>query len=226
MDPPGGRLPTWARVLPHYFKPLGYRTYHSGKWHLMALPAGARRRLRPLLLLEDHNRYFAPSRPLLDDRPLPPVPDGTGFYLTTAIADYAMGFLQEHAEQHAGRAVPAVSGLHLAALPLAGPAGRHRSLPATYREGWDVIRQRRYGRMLKLGIVDCQLSPRDPHTIPFWNLAEAELRQRIGPGEVGHAVPWSDLIPQQQEFQALKMAIHAAMIDRMDRQIGRVLDAA
>ena len=34
MDPPRGRLPAWARVLPQYFKPLGYRCYHSGKWHL------------------------------------------------------------------------------------------------------------------------------------------------------------------------------------------------
>ncbi|RPJ22474.1 MAG: arylsulfatase, partial [Planctomycetaceae bacterium] len=35
MDPPQGRLPAWTRVVPHYLKPLGYRCYHSGKWHLM-----------------------------------------------------------------------------------------------------------------------------------------------------------------------------------------------
>lgn len=35
MDPPHGRLPTWVRVLPHYLKPLGYRCYHTGKWHLL-----------------------------------------------------------------------------------------------------------------------------------------------------------------------------------------------
>src|SRR6266705_6662335 len=34
MDPPHGRLPEWARLLPHYLKPLGYRSYHSGKWHV------------------------------------------------------------------------------------------------------------------------------------------------------------------------------------------------
>jgi arylsulfatase len=38
-------------------------------------------------------------------------------------------------------------------------------------------------------------------------------------------VPWSDLTPEQQQFQADKMAIHAAMIDRMDREIGRVLQS-
>ena len=37
-------------------------------------------------------------------------------------------------------------------------------------------------------------------------------------------LPWKDLNAEQREFQANKMAIHAAMVDRMDREIGRVLD--
>jgi arylsulfatase len=46
---------------------------------------------------------------------------------------------------------------------------------------------------------------------------------QLGPGEVNRPLPWSDLTPEQREFQAIKMAIHAAMIDRMDHEIGRVL---
>ena len=38
MDPPRGRLPDWTRLLPHYLQPLGYRTYHSGKWHVNGAP--------------------------------------------------------------------------------------------------------------------------------------------------------------------------------------------
>jgi len=37
-------------------------------------------------------------------------------------------------------------------------------------------------------------------------------------------VAWNDLTDEQKRFQATKMAIHAAMIDRMDREIGRVFD--
>jgi len=37
-------------------------------------------------------------------------------------------------------------------------------------------------------------------------------------------VPWSSLTPEQRSFQRTKMSIHAAMISRMDREIGRVLD--
>jgi arylsulfatase len=50
------------------------------------------------------------------------------------------------------------------------------------------------------------------------------LLEKIGPGEVTHAVPWSSLTPVQKSFQRTKMSIHAAMISRMDREIGRVLD--
>jgi arylsulfatase len=58
---------------------------------------------------------------------------------------------------------------------------------------------------------------------PPWNTTDEELRSKIGPGEVMHAVPWSSLTPEQKRFQRTKMAIHAAMITRMDREIGRVL---
>jgi arylsulfatase len=37
-------------------------------------------------------------------------------------------------------------------------------------------------------------------------------------------VPWKTLTKEQQAFQADKMAVHAAMVDSMDRAIGRVLD--
>src|SRR5208283_4574324 len=44
-----------------------------------------------------------------------------------------------------------------------------------------------------------------------------------GPGEAQHPVPWKTLTAEQQRFQATKMSLHAAMVDRMDQEIGRVL---
>jgi arylsulfatase A-like enzyme len=65
-----GNIPAWTRFLPHYLKELGYRSYHSGKWHI---------RFRPLTgagfehsyLLQDQNRFFTPQLHYLDDEPLP-----------------------------------------------------------------------------------------------------------------------------------------------------------
>ena len=35
--------------------------------------------------------------------------------------------------------------------------------------------------------------------------------RKLGPGEVNRPLPWSELNPVQRDFQAAKMAIHAAM---------------
>jgi arylsulfatase A-like enzyme len=41
---------------------------------------------------------------------------------------------------------------------------------------------------------------------------------------VNKPLPWNELTEVQKAFQAAKMSIHAAMVDRMDREIGRVVD--
>jgi arylsulfatase len=155
---------------------------------------------------------------------LPPVPDGTDFYATTGIADYAIGFLKEHAKEHAGQPFLSYLAFTSPHFPLQARAEDIARYHDHYREGWDLFRAARFRRMRALGIVDCALSEPDPKTAPFWNLSEDLLRKRIGPGEVGYAVPWNNLSQPQMDFQAVKMSIHAAMIDRMDREIGRVLD--
>jgi arylsulfatase len=45
----------------------------------------------------------------------------------------------------------------------------------------------------------------------------------LGSGEVNRPLPWSELTDEQRRFQATKMAIHAAMVDRVDQEVGRIL---
>lgn len=47
--------------------------------------------------------------------------------------------------------------------------------------------------------------------------------EKLGAGEVNRPLPWSELTDEQRRFQATKMAIHAAMVDRMDQEIGRII---
>jgi arylsulfatase A-like enzyme len=86
-----------------------------------------------------------------------------------------------------------------------------------------VTRRERLARMKQLGLVSGGLSPVDPSVWPDYNPTEAELLEKIGPGEVGRAVAWDGLTDEQKEFQPIKMAIHAAMVHRMDIEIGRVI---
>jgi arylsulfatase len=217
-----GVRPRWAQMLPAYLKPSGYRAYHSGKWHMDGdrLPAGFDRSYS----LEDHNRFFSPQNHFEDDVKLPPVEPGNGYYSTTFIADHAIKCLKEHQEKFPDKPFFEYLAFTAPHFPL-------QALPADiavyhdrYQVGWDAIRQERLARMKQLGIVDCELSPLEPATVPRWNLSEAELLKQISPDELGHAVPWESLTPGQKTFQAAKMAIHAAMIHRMDIEIGRVLE--
>ena len=54
--------------------------------------------------------------------------------------------------------------------------------------------------------------------------AYPEAINTLGSNEVNRSLLWSELSQSQQEFQANKMAVHAGMVDRMDREIGHVME--
>lgn len=94
-----GRRPAWARLLPERLRPAGYRSYHSGKWHVDGpVLAGG---FDHSYSVNDHDRYFNPREHTLDDQPLPAVEPGSGYYATTAIAQHAIDMLAEHQAKHA-----------------------------------------------------------------------------------------------------------------------------
>jgi arylsulfatase len=71
-----------------------------------------------------------------------------------------------------------------------------------YRDGWDALRAERHARMIHMGIVDKRwgITPRDEE-VPAWKDAP------------------------QKAWQERRMEVYAAQIDRMDQNIGRMLDA-
>lgn len=217
-----GRRPAWARLLPEHLRSFGYRSYHSGKWHVdgSRIAGGFDRSYS----LDDHDRNFNPKNRLEDDRPLPPVTRDSGYYSTTAITDHAVKSLREHAAQHAEKPFFQFLAFTVPHFPLQAPAEDIARYRDRYLAGWDRLREERAGRVRSLGLIRGPLPPLEPDVYPPWNPTESELQEKIGPGEVGRAVPWASLNADQRQFQATKMAIHAAMVDRMDREIGRVLD--
>jgi arylsulfatase len=86
-NPNERKRPAWARLLPEYLRPLGYRSYHSGKWHLDSTPVKCG--FDRAYVLNDHNHNFSPHAHELDGKPLPPVPLSEGYYSTIAITDRA-----------------------------------------------------------------------------------------------------------------------------------------
>ena len=220
--PSGGRgkRPSWARLLPEMLKPLGYRSYHSGKWHVDGMPLA--NGFDRSYYLRDQGRFFNPRVHWKDDQKLPPVEPGTDYYGTIAIADHAVKSLQEHARTYADQPFfqyVAITAPHFPLHALPKDIARYRD---KYRQDWEVVREQRWRRQQRTGIVQADLSPVEREVGPPYHFPEA--LKILGAGEVNRPLPWSELSTEQREFQATKMAIHAAMIDRMDREIGRVLD--
>lgn len=223
MDPPQGRLPSWTRTLPQQLKPLGYRSYHSGKWHVFGAPKPiADGGFDQSYVLHDHDHNFNPRSHWKDDLPLPPVAKDSGYYTTTAFADHAIRCLKEHAKEYAEQPFFSYLAFTVPHFPLQAPPEDIARYRDHYLKGWDRVRQDRWHNLRDAGIVNCALSPLEPAFTPRY--FKPSVMETLGSGEVKHAVPWTQLTDEQKRFQATKMAIHAAMIDRMDREIGRVLD--
>ncbi len=217
-----GTRPRWAPLLPEYLKPLGYRSYHSGKWHIDGQPL--RNGFDHSYLNMNEEGYFAATTHSEDGVRLPAAKEDGSFYSTTATADYAIKYLKEHAAKYAGQPFFEYIAFNCPHFPIQAMPEDIAIYKDRYKIGWDAIRAERLERMKKLGILNCTLSPFDPAIVPNWSLKEEALHQRVGPGEVAHAVPWDTLTSFQKEFQASKMAVHAAMVHRMDIEIGRVLE--
>jgi len=214
-----GTRPAWALLLPDLLKPLGYRSYHSGKWHVdgSRLAGGFDRSYS----LEDHNHYFAPQNHFLDDEKLPAIPKDSPKYVTTLITDYALEFLSEHAAKHKEQpffAYVAYTSPHFPLQALADDVAKYRE---KYVAGWESMRQVRWQRQKSMGLLSCDLSALERDVGPPYHFPDDLVK--LGSGEVNRPLPWTELSSEQRRFQADKMAVHAAMVDRMDQEIGRIL---
>lgn len=215
-----GKRPVWAPMLSEVLRTLGYRNYHAGKWHLDGKPMQSG--FDHSYSLNDHDHNFAPQLHTEDDVPLPAVKPGTDYYTTTAIAEHAIKCLKEHSQKYADQPFFEFLAFTSPHFPLQAPAEDIARYHDKYVRGWDVMREERWQRMKALGMGGSELSAMERGVGPPYAFPDAI--KALGPNEVNLPLPWVDLNPGQRQFQADKMAIHAAMVDRMDREIGRVLE--
>lgn len=214
-----GVRPSWARLLPELLAKYGYRSYHSGKWHIDGLPL--ENGFAHSYSLQDHNRHFAPRLHTLDDQPLPPVDPNAGYYTSTAIADHAIDQLTRHFNDHADSPFFSFVAFTAPHFPVQAPQADVAKYQERYRAGWDALREARWQRMqgLSLGTT---LPPIERDLGPPYAFPDALLA--LGPHELNLPREWTALSPEQQAFQADKMAVHAAMVTCMDREIGRIVE--
>ena len=219
-----GIRPDWAVLVPNLLKPAGYRSYHTGKWHIDGMPI--ENGFDRSYFLKDQGRFFNPTKHWKDDVKLPAVEKSTDFYATTALCDHVIEVLEEHGEQHSDKPFFHYLAFSAPHFPLHALPEDIAIYEDTYTDGWQATRAKRWKKLAQKGLnrllptttlsrVERDLGP--PYHFP-------KALDILGAGEVNKPLAWGQLNDQQKRFQSKKMSIHAAMIHRMDIEIGRVFE--
>jgi len=211
MNPPGpyqGYLNEQCVTLGEVLKGAGYNTLMSGKWHVGEFqPQWPTNRGfdRYYGLISGAANYFDITKAKSADRKRVFVIDGKqvtppteDFYMTDAITENAVAYLAEYGSQEQPFFLyTAYTAPHYPLHALPEDIAKYRD---RYVDGWDELREERYHKMVELGLISDEwpLSSRDPE-VPAWEEID------------------------NKEEMALKMAVYAAQIDRMDQGIGKIL---
>lgn len=197
-----GKLNDKCVTIAEALEPAGYYRAMSGKWHV-----GEHRPHWPLDrgfekyfgLISGANSYWKLNegrQMALGNEPFTP---GDGFYMTDAIGDHAVQFLRERPDSRPFFLYAAFTAPHW-------PLHAHKETIDKYRDrylaGWDKLREQRFARMRELGVLrpEWEMSPRDPE-VPAWD----------------------SMTKEEQADRALRMAIYAAMVEELDRNVGKIL---
>jgi arylsulfatase len=190
----------------------GYRTLLSGKWHLGDTPQtwpAARGFERSFALLPAAGDHFGRelANPLLpspmyaeDDAYVSELPDG--FYSTDYFTDRLIEFFEERQE---GDQRPFFAYLPYSAphYPLQAPDAEIAKYRGVYDAGPDVLREKRLARLRELGLV-----------------GEDVVAHPVVTREPG----WDELSAEDKASSARTMEVYAAMVDRVDQNVGKVVD--
>ncbi len=220
-----GHLTDSVVTIAEVLKAAGYHTAVSGKWHVSntVVQSTAEEQLKWLDHQSYHpffspveqypvNRgfekyfgniwgvvdYFDPFSLVSGTTPIKEVPKN--YYHTDAINDTAARYVKELSQE--GKPFFLYVAETAPHWPLMAPEEEIKKYKNTYTKGWQKIREARYKKMAALGLIDStktKLSPMQGE--PSW--------------QTNKDTAWD----------ARAMAVHAAMVDRMDHGIGRILQA-
>jgi arylsulfatase A-like enzyme len=201
-----GDLSKGCLTIAEALKPAGYRTYHSGKWHLSAQQKsgpGADLTNWPCQRGFDHGysmitgagSYCTPNCLTWDNEPINSF--ARNFYFTDAIGDRAVQMIESGPADQPFFLYCAFNAPH---WPLQAPETVVAKYRERYRAGWDEIRKTRHSRQINSGLLNAawKMSQRDPR-VPAWERAS------------------------YKDWEAERMAVYAAQVDILDQNVGKVI---
>jgi len=208
-----GELNKNVRTIAEVMKSAGYSTYMAGKWHVTPKiqPGGPKDNWprqrgfdRFYGTIHGAGSFFDPNSLTRENTQVSPLtddgyqPKGT-YYYTDAISDHASRYIREHKGDQPFFIYVAFTAPHWPMHALPGDIAKYKG---RYDAGWDAMRRARYERQLKMGLID-----------PKWKLTPRD----------GRASKWEDA--KNRPWELRLMETYAAMVDRLDQGMGRVVTA-
>lgn len=216
-----GRLREDCVTMAEVLKPAGYGCYYVGKWHLHPETGPIKRGFDEFYgYTQDHSHdqydadYYV-RLPVGRDKEIDPAPEE--YYATDVFNEYAIEFIKQG--QRADKPWFLFLGHSSPHFPVQAPAKRADKYYSTYLRGWDVLREERYERMQKLGLINGKQ----------WSMPAREIvpvdRDDIANGFSGQPNPaWDSLEVDRQRDLARRMAVFAAMVEGVDRGVGQIVE--
>lgn len=223
----GQSLNTECVTIPEVLKTAGYHTAMTGKWHL-SLTQGIGNNADQMAWLSHQNTFnnrpfapietypcnrgfdehwgtiwgvvnhFDPFSLVHNEGPIYTDAIPSDFYSTDFITDKTIDLIDDlSAKEEPFFMYVAYNAPH---WPLHAKPEDIKKYDGMYDEGWDVMREKRYARMVELGLISPEQTP-------------------VSRNESGRL--WEN--ETDKEFQAANMEVHAAMIDCVDQGVGRII---
>jgi arylsulfatase len=189
------RATTIARALGD----AGYFTSMTGKWHLHKEPTdfGFQRYWGHLSGATDF--FLGDSTFRLNGEAWQGF--DADFYTTDANVDFSIRFLEEALST--SRPFFHYIAFNAPHYPLQAPESDVNNYLGMYDQGWENIREARFKKQKELEVFSTMV---DLPPLP------------------GHMTPWDTLPEDRQAFESFRMSVYAAMVDRIDQNMGRLVD--
>lgn len=211
LDGYSGDLNEHCVTIAQVLKGAGYSTYMTGKWHITKSvnPEGSREGWplqrgfdRYYGIVHGAASYWDPGVLARDNRHISAFDDPEyrpeKYYLTDAITDNMVRFVEEHQQKHADQPLFAYVAYTAAHWPLHAPDDEIARYKGKYDGGYEPIRKARFERLRKMGMLH-----------PEWELSP-------------QAGDWNTL--DEKAWEARCMEVYAAQVTRMDRGIGKIVE--
>ena len=201
-DQAGGASLSRGATIAEVLGGSGYFTAMVGKWHLSKQPTdfGFNRYWGHL---SGATNFFTGDKTFrLNGEPwsVPVTLNRRPFYTTYAAIDFACDFLDEVPSDKPFFLYAAFNAPH---YPLQAPKEAIEKCRGRYDKGWDQLRKDRHAKQLASGLLPSKwkLSPRP-----------------------GHIPAWKNLTKKEQQWEASRMEVFAAMVEVLDENVGRLVE--